>query len=67
MIGVITEKDVIIDRYEQALWRMENGLMVTEEPMAHRIRYIMHIFSEKSKSTPEKQQSKDKSKDSDKK
>lgn len=44
LIGVITEKDVIIERYEQALWKMENGLEVTEEPLAHRIRYIMHIF-----------------------
>jgi hypothetical protein len=27
-ISVITEKDITIQRYEQALWRMENGLDV---------------------------------------
>lgn len=46
-ISVITEKDEIIQRYEQALWKMENGLYVQEEPLAHRIRYIMHIFAKK--------------------
>jgi hypothetical protein len=29
-IAVITEKDIIIQRYEQALWKMENGLEVEE-------------------------------------
>jgi hypothetical protein len=29
-ISVITEKDEVIQRYEQALWRMENGLYVEE-------------------------------------
>ena len=48
-LSVITEKDVTIERYEQALWRMENGLQVQEEPLAHRVRYIMHIFGKKQK------------------
>lgn len=41
------QKDVIIERYENALWKMENGLDVIEQPLAHRINYIMQIMSKR--------------------
>ena len=31
---------------------MENGLDVEEEPLAHRIRYIMHIFGKRRSEEP---------------
>lgn len=48
-IGVITEKDTIIENYEQALWAMENGQIIEEGPLAHRISYIMQIFMRSSR------------------
>lgn len=41
------EKDTIIERYEQALWTLENGIIVTDGPLANRIQYIMQLFSKK--------------------
>lgn len=67
-LEVIHDRDIKIERYENALCRMENGLDVVEEPLSSRIASIIAVLKAKqlrseSESTGESRESTGKSRE----